>query len=49
MYQAAKRESVSPPFFYSLSKISSSVIDNEFEARQFLAEGFVFAEKGRIQ
>lgn len=49
MYQAAKRVGVSPPFFYSLSKTSSSVIDMSLKAKQSLAEGFVFAEKGYIQ
>jgi len=49
MHQAAKCESVSPPFFIPYQKSAHRSLIMSFKARQFLAEGFVFAEKGRIQ
>lgn len=49
MYQAAKRVGVSPPFFIPYQKSAHRSLIMSFKARQFLAEGFVFAEKGYIQ
>lgn len=49
MYQAAKRVGVSPPFFIPYQKTAHRSLIMSFKARQLLAEGFVFAEKGRIQ
>ena len=49
MYQAAKRVGVSPPFFIPYQKSAHRSLIMSFKARQFLTEGFVFAEKGYIQ
>lgn len=49
MHQAAKRVGVSPPFFIPYQKPVHRSLIMGFKAKQSLAEGFVFAEKGYIQ